>query len=402
MPRCTFSKRLGAETFHEYTNEGIRMVHKNKTLIHLFIFSAALLIFPLKINTLEISWEKIHSKLASPLPDWMQEQIEEDLATFSASDATPESIDATLKNVGTIPSGRLASFVRYRIKNNKIDFETYCDRSDARITWVVEVLEEMATHLGLPDLDFLVSLWDSYDNPLFLEKTHCPVFTMCKKKGNKWGVLYPEFRFFSYRLRLFNDISWTSDHTSWHLKIDKGFWRGMTSGGYYSLHGWDLMPRSRLVLLSKEYPTHMDAAFTSPYSLQNNVKQSMEHYGMFQPWIYPVENIRYKYLISIDGNTFASNLWWQLLSNCAVLKSDSPFIEWFYKGIHAYQHYIPFAPDSSDLKDKIEWARVHDAEARRIADTGQAFGREHLSNEALVVYFYKLLLAYAELAASET
>lgn len=373
------------------------MIHRNKTWINLFFFIAALLFLPSKINGLEISWEKIRSKLEQPLPEWMQNQIQEDLEPFFIGGVTAECIDATIKDVYNIPSGRLASFVRYRIKNNKIDLETSCDRSDARITWVIEVLEAMATHLGLPDLDFLVSLWDSYDNPLFLQATHCPVFTMCKKKGNKWGVLYPEFRFFSYRKRIYNDISWTSDHSPWMQKEEKAFWRGMTSGGHYSLHGWDLMPRSRLVLFSKEYPDVIDAAFTSPYNLKNNVKQWMEHYGLFQPWQYPVENIRYKYLVSIDGNTFASNFWWQLLSNCTVLKSDSLFIEWFYKGVVAYQHYIPFALDLSDFKEKITWAIVHDQEAKCIAEEGLTFAREYLCNESLIVYFYKLLLAYAEL-----
>ena len=70
----------------------------------------------------------------------------------------------------------------------------------------------------------------------------------------------------------------------------------------------------------QEYPDLADAAFTSPYSLEKKVKEWMEHYGSFQPWNYPTDHLKYKYLISIDGNTFASNLWWQLLSNCAVLE----------------------------------------------------------------------------------
>lgn len=360
----------------------------------LFVF---FLIFTLKLNGLELSWEKIRSKLELPLPHWMQEQIQEDLAPFYERGVTVEEIDATMRDVYSIPSGRLASFVRYRIKNNKIQLETSCDLSDARITWVVEVLEEMANQLGLPDVDFLVSLWDSYDNPLFLEKTQCPVFTMCKLKGNSWGVLYPEFRFFSYRQRLFDDINRTSELSPWEQKRDIAFWRGMTSGGHYSRYGWDLKPRSRLVVFSKERPDLVDAAFTLPYDLEDELKAWMEHYGLFQPWQYPVDFVAYKYLVSIDGNSFASNFWWQLLSNCTVFKGDSPFIEWFYKGVEAYVHYVPYALGLSDFGDQVAWARAHESEAKRIAEKASAFAKEHLCNEALIVYFYRLLLAYAEL-----
>jgi hypothetical protein len=361
------------------------------------IFFAIFFICSSILNGSELSWEKIRSKLGRPMPDWMQRQIQEDLEPFHKQDMTTEAIDATIRDVRAIPSGSLASFVHYRIKGNKISWESSAEPSDARITYVVEVLEEMAEHLGLPDLEFLVSLWDSYDNPLFLEKTYCPVFTMCKQKGNKRGVLYPEFRFFSYRRRLFNDIDWASEHSPWVQKIAKAFWRGMTSGGYYSDYGWDLMPRSRLALLSKECPDLIDAAFTSPYNLRDKVKAWMENYDLFQPWHYPSDFVQYKYLVSVDGNSFASNFWWQLLSNCTVLKGNSEYVEWFYKGVEADVHYVPYAPDLSDFEAKITWTRAHDEEAKKIAERGCAFAREHLTNEALVAYFYTLLLAYADI-----
>ncbi len=360
------------------------------------IFSLFLICFS-NLDASDLSWQKIRANLAQPLPDWMQRQIEEDLEPFREKGVTVQAIDATIKDVQKVPSGVLASFVRYEIKDNKISWKGSADPSDARITYVVDVLKEMAEQLGLPDLVFLASLWDSYDNPVFLEKTYCPVFAICKLKGNRCGVLYPEFRFFSYRRRLFDDINWTSAHSPWEQKTRKAFWRGMTSGGNYSEYGWDLMPRSRLVLLSKERPELIDAAFTSPYSLQDKIKNWMESYGLFQPWQYPVDFVKYKYLVSIDGNTFASNFWWQLLSNCIVFKSDSDYIEWFYQGVQDGVHYVPYALDLSNFEEKVGWARTHDEEAKKIAGRATAFAQEYLCNEMLVVYFYKLLLTYAEL-----
>jgi len=350
------------------------------------------------VEAMDISWQEIRTKLDQPLPEWMEKQIQEDLEPFYGAKITAEAIEATIRDVYAIPSGRQAGFVRFQIKDNRIFVTSPSENlSDSRISHIVQVLEEMAKHLQLPNMDFLASIWDSYDNPLYLEKTTCPVFTICKLKGNRRGVLFPEFRNFSYRQRLITDISWTSDRSTWEQKTMKAFWRGMTSGWNYTLYEWDLKPRSHLVFFSKDHPELVDAAFTSPYSLQEEVKKWMERYGLFQPWNYPVDFIQYKYLISIDGNTFASNFWWQLLSNCTVLKHESDFIEWFYKGVQPYIHYFPYQMDLSDLEETILWLQLHDDEARRIAEAGSAFAKEHLSNEGLIVYFYRLLLAYAAL-----
>ena len=335
--------------------------------------------------------------IAEPMPDWMKNQIEEDLEPFKEG-VTLESIEATMRDVYSIPSGSLAGFVRYVIKDNKVSFRSPDLRfDDARITGVMQVLEELARHVTLPDVVFLSSVWDSYDNPIYLEKTYCPVFTMCKVRGNKFGVLFPEFRFIDYRTRLINDFEWTCERSPWDEKINIAFWRGMTSGGNYSFYGWDFKPRSRLAIFSQEHPDLVDAAFTSPYALDGNIKMWMEKYGLFQPWSYPVEFIKYKHLISVDGNTFASNFWWQLLSNCCVLKSESDYLEWFYKGTQKDVHYVAYELDTSDLAEKVRWLFAHDKEAQIIAENGRAFAKEHLTNEALAVYFYRLLVAYSKL-----
>ncbi|MDE3046684.1 MAG: hypothetical protein KGJ02_08625 [Verrucomicrobiota bacterium] len=57
--------------------------------------------------------------------------------------------------------------------------------------------------------------------------------------------------------------------------------------------------------------------------------------------------------------------------------------------------YPPYSLDLSDLKDKLLWLRTHDDEARQIAEAGRLFAEKYLTNEALVVYFYRLLWAYA-------
>ncbi len=354
------------------------------------------------VNGFEFFWDEIHAKLQEPPPDWMVEQIHEDLDPFREGGVTIAQIKKTVQEVYKVPGGTLAGFVHYTISNNEISANRHSlARDDVRVNHVIEVLEGMAEQLALPDIDFLVAVWDSYDNPLYLERTHCPVFTMCKLKSNHKGVLFPEFRFFSYRQRLFSDITSASDRSLWEKKNPKAFWRGMTSGFNFQRGIWDYRPRARLVLFSREYPELLDAGFTSDYNLGGGVKPILEHYDLFRPWEYPVGFVNSKYLVSIDGNTFASNLWWQLISNCTVLKGESDFVEWFYKGLEPYVHYVPYEMDMSDFGGKIEWLLENDQEAKKIAHQGSAFGKEYLSNAGLVVYFYRLLHAYAEIFQPE-
>jgi hypothetical protein len=357
-----------------------------------------LTMIPLILEGVTISQEELLKKINSPPPDWMMSQINEDLSAFKTTGITQEMLDKTLEEVYALPTGRGAQFVCYRIKNNRITYNTPSESpSDVRITDFIKFIQLLGKYVKLPDVDFIVSLWDSYDRPLFLDKTCCPIFTMCRLKSNQVGVLFPEVRFFEHRERIFNDIEHYSSHSPWEDKLNKSHWRGGTTGGFYFEYEWDYKPRSRLVLFSKEHPDLIDAYFTYPYGLNNTLKTILQSYDLFRPWMGQTTGIEYKYQIAIDGNTFPSSFWWQLVSNCVILKGESDYIEWFYKGVQPWVHYVPFNQDCSDLEEKFHWLKSNDEKANEIAQNATKFAREHLKLEDMLLYFYTLFNAYAEL-----
>lgn len=79
------------------------------------------------------------------------------------------------------------------------------------------------------------------------------------------------------------------------------------------------------------------------------------------------EHIKYKYLISVDGNTAAwQRVPWILQSGSVLLLVDTDIEEWFYSDLKAWEHYVPIKADFSDLIEKIEWLRKNDDEAKAI------------------------------------
>jgi hypothetical protein len=85
-----------------------------------------------------------------------------------------------------------------------------------------------------------------------------------------------------------------------------------------------------------------------------------------------------KFALDIDGNGNAwSNLFTRLLYGCCVIKIGSPagYRQWYYDALRPFEHFVPVAPDLSDLVERIAWCRGHDAECAAIAAAGQAVAR---------------------------
>jgi hypothetical protein len=63
-------------------------------------------------------------------------------------------------------------------------------------------------------------------------------------------------------------------------------------------------------------------------------------------------------------------------------------------------HYVPVNEDLSDLAERLNWVKTHDAEAKAISLNAQEFAKENLSFDRIFQYFYLLLLEYSRLQSS--
>lgn len=79
------------------------------------------------------------------------------------------------------------------------------------------------------------------------------------------------------------------------------------------------------------------------------------------------DHLKYKFIMSLEGNDVASNLKWVMSSNCIAVMPRPTCETWYMEGrlIPDY-HYIEIKPDYSDLIEKTTWYAEHPKEANEI------------------------------------
>lgn len=80
-----------------------------------------------------------------------------------------------------------------------------------------------------------------------------------------------------------------------------------------------------------------------------------------------VEQQRYRFILSIEGNDVATNLKWIMASNSLCFMTRPKYETWFMEGsLQAGKHFVLLRDDYADLAEKIEYYLKHEDEARDI------------------------------------
>jgi hypothetical protein len=109
------------------------------------------------------------------------------------------------------------------------------------------------------------------------------------------------------------------------------------------------------------------------------------------------EHLEHKYLPVLDGVMCTyPGYQWRLLSNSLSLKQESDQIQWFYRGVEPFVHYVPIKNDLADLFEKIAWARKEDGKCRTIVENSTQFALENLMFEDIYYYLYAVLERYSK------
>lgn len=154
-----------------------------------------------------------------------------------------------------------------------------------------------------------------------------------------------------------NDISWDE-------KIEKAVWRGK----YGKTH--DTMKDTndiKFALVSRHVnSTTVDAKFSK------HTKGAPPH--MIGSYLDVKEQLKYKYIISIEGNDVSSGLKWMLFSNSVVLMPKPTWESWAMEAmLEEFVHYLPIERDMSNVEEMIQYAQEHPEETHMIAERSTLF-----------------------------
>jgi len=125
---------------------------------------------------------------------------------------------------------------------------------------------------------------------------------------------------------------------------------------------------NRIAFLQK-YHTHplCDAACTAKHSI------GKPYHGQFMPII---QQLNYRFILSLEGNDVASNLKWIMASNSLCFMPKPRFETWFMENtLLPNHHYVLLRDDFTDLGEKIAHYQQHPEQAKIIIDNAHAYIR---------------------------
>lgn len=95
------------------------------------------------------------------------------------------------------------------------------------------------------------------------------------------------------------------------------------------------------------------------------------------PLITLYDHLKYKFVISIEGNDVASNLKWVMSSNSIAVMPKPKYETWFMEGtLIPNFHYIEIKSDYSDLPERLQYYIDHPEEAREIIQNAHEYVKQ--------------------------
>lgn len=172
------------------------------------------------------------------------------------------------------------------------------------------------------------------------------------------------------------------DSLNYKDKIDKLVWRGAAHQPH------------RLTFLQK-YHAHPECNVAC-------VAEKSRH----QPWhgtfMSVQEQLRYRYILSIEGNDVATNLKWIMASQSLCLMTQPKFETWLMEGLlQAEVHYVHLQDDYSDLDEKLTFYRKNPAAAEKIIANANRWMQPFLDEKLELITQLLVLKKYFEKTKAE-
>jgi len=111
------------------------------------------------------------------------------------------------------------------------------------------------------------------------------------------------------------------------------------------------------------------------------------------------EQLKYRYILSVEGNDVSTNIKWIMASNSLCLMPKPEYETWFMEGsLKPGVHYIELKKDFSDLADKIAYYNANTDEALDIIQNANEYTRQFLDSRKEYLISLLVMDKYARLS----
>jgi hypothetical protein len=202
------------------------------------------------------------------------------------------------------------------------------------------------------------------------------------ESSNEKNILIPDL----YSMDEYGGKLSTKDEFVFESKKDKAIFAGSTTG--------NLNPKynERLQLCNKYIKHNNIKCYISNFVQINmdEMKIDCPNYNYFASNNISIEEqLKYKYIINVDGNTCAwDRIPWILNSNSLLLKKKSTRKCWYYDLLIKNEHYIEF-DDDAEIEHIIN--TISPSECNRIIKNANKFCKDYLKKISHMTYMSKIL-----------
>lgn len=127
----------------------------------------------------------------------------------------------------------------------------------------------------------------------------------------------------------------------------------------------------------------MNKYFGTPMLDLGQVNKTEGNPAWLKPKISIYEHLKYKFILSLEGNDVATNLKWIMSSNSIAVMPKPRYETWFMEGrLRPNFHYIQIREDFSDLIEVLTYYINNPHEAKQIAKNANAYVQQFQNQEA--------------------
>lgn len=141
----------------------------------------------------------------------------------------------------------------------------------------------------------------------------------------------------------------------------------------------------------------MGMYFNPPLCDLGQVNNAGGNPDWLKPKISIIDHLKYKFILSLEGNDVATNLKWIMSSNSIAVMPMPKYETWFMEGTLIPDfHFICIKKDYSDLAEKLQYYIDTPIEAQKIVTNSHAYVKQFLDHKledlisllVLQKYFY--------------